>query len=575
MNRTQTEEIRVHWERFRAQIEETGNLLRGQNMPTLTEELFSLYEKTGNRLIYENEYFERRRFLAVFGLLSIWYRRKEDLSKLTEVIEDICREKTWALPAHVDRQTPGWERTVDLFASETGQTLSQITAYLNDVLNPELVKKVKELVTDRLLDSYMEVPRGEWRWEKMYNNWVAVCAGSLGSMALYLLDDEPEKQQKIVERVCDTMPDYLEGMYDDGTCPEGLSYFTYGMVYYTGFARQLEEKTRGKIRLMDQEKVRKIARFQQKCYFPGGKTVSFSDGSNTARFRLGLTCYLAGTVDGVEIPDVNAAMDFEDDHCYRFMGNFQDDCWVKEYLEKNHEAQTKKEWFSVLPDAQWAVWKTEEYGIAIKGGHNGEPHNHNDVGSFQVTANGEVFLTDLGCGEYTKEYFAEDTRYQLLCNRSLGHSVPLLNGEEQKTGSEYGAEVFREEEGTVFLRFAKAYGCQSILERSLKCEEDQSTFTLKDYLEDQEGACHLTENLVTQIEPSITGNKICLKGKKGTLELELSGNGTVEVKKEMFRNHRGKDEEVFLLQWLVPEKENRAECIIYGKYISHKQNKED
>ena len=44
MNRTQTEEIRVHWERFRAQIEETGNLLRGQNMPTLTEELFSLYE---------------------------------------------------------------------------------------------------------------------------------------------------------------------------------------------------------------------------------------------------------------------------------------------------------------------------------------------------------------------------------------------------------------------------------------------------------------------------------------------------------------------------------------------------
>lgn len=52
-------------------------------------------------------------------------------------------------------------------------------------------------------------------------------------------------------------------------------------------------------------------------------------------------------------------------------------------------------------------------GIAFKGGNNDEPHNHNDIGSFLLTVEGEVFLTDLGCGEYTKEYFQPDTRYDI------------------------------------------------------------------------------------------------------------------------------------------------------------------
>ncbi|MBQ7839202.1 MAG: hypothetical protein IJ390_01745 [Lachnospiraceae bacterium] len=198
------------------------------------------------------------------------------------------------------------------------------------------------MILDRLLDSYMEKPKGQWRWESFYNNWVAVCAGCLGSMALFLLDDDKEKQQAIVNRVCETLPDYLAGMYEDGTCPEGMSYFTYGMTFYTGFARQLYEHTNGKIALMDSKKVRAIARFQQKCYLPGKNTVSFSDGARSDRFRLGLTCYLAKCIDGVEIPDISAAMDFESDHCYRFMGNWQDDAWVQEYLQETKEKSMKK-----------------------------------------------------------------------------------------------------------------------------------------------------------------------------------------------------------------------------------------
>lgn len=127
MRKTTICEIQTHRERLRREIEELGDELRDKKMPDLNDELFGLYEKTGNRLEYENVYFKRRQFLTVFGLLSLWYGQPKDLGKLKEVIQEICGEKTWALPAHVNRKEPGWTRTVDLFASETGQALSQIT----------------------------------------------------------------------------------------------------------------------------------------------------------------------------------------------------------------------------------------------------------------------------------------------------------------------------------------------------------------------------------------------------------------------------------------------------------------
>ena len=570
MIKTQLQQIREHHARFRQKIEETGDMLRKRKMPQLTEEMFSLYERTGNRLIYENDYFERRRFLVVFGLLSSWYQRKEDILKLEEVIEEICQENTWALPAHVNRQRPDWERTIDLFACETGQDLANILYLTKGLISDELAQKVKELVVYRVLDSYMSVPEKGWRWENFYNNWVAVCAGCLGSIALFLLEDDTVKQQVIIDRVCRTMPDYIAGMHDDGTCPEGMSYFTYGMTFYVGFARQLYEHTHGAINLMDSEKVHKIARFQHKCYLPGGNTVSFSDGERRDHYRLGLTCYMARTIEGVEIPDISAAMEFETDHCYRFMGNWQDDVWVREYLDLASETESANaEWFTFLPDAQWAIWKNKSMGVAFKGGHNGEPHNHNDVGSFLLTVDGEVFLADLGCGEYTKEYFEDATRYSILCNRSMGHSVPIVNGMEQSVGDGYAAESFLvQRDGCVELSYSGAYQEQAAwkLIRQVECLQGEVQVVITDKVEGKD-IISFEQNLVTQIEPIIKGSCIILKGVKGTLTIKLSEScGKVHFVKEVFHNHRGRDEDVWMLRFQTEVKNGVSECVMKCEY---------
>ena len=65
--------------------------------------------------------------------------------------------------------------------------------------------------------------------------------------------------------------------------------------------------------------------------------------------------------------------------------------------------------------------------------------------------NGDMLLTDLGRGEYTREYFGPN-RYALLCNGSQGHSVPIVEGRCQSPGAEH------------FARVAEASGSDSTLE---------------------------------------------------------------------------------------------------------------
>ena len=46
----------------RKDIRKAAELLLNEELPPITEELFGLYEKNGNRIIYERVYFTRRRF---------------------------------------------------------------------------------------------------------------------------------------------------------------------------------------------------------------------------------------------------------------------------------------------------------------------------------------------------------------------------------------------------------------------------------------------------------------------------------------------------------------------------------
>lgn len=597
------ENIKKHYQKYVQEIKDSAKALLDTPMPALSMDEFLIYEKTGNRLLYEVKYFERRKFLVVFSMILFFEDTDRYRKKLEEVLREICEERTWALPAHVNRTQTGWEHTIDLFAAETGQALACIYDIWKDKLSSDIRDNLKHQVIGRILLPYQESPYQSQRFENMYNNWTSVCLSCIGSATMHLFDKPNDKVPYnlddrnclcidacgILDRVLHFLPNYLKGISDDGVCLEGLSYFTYGMVYYIGFAEQIFRYTEGKINLFDDNKLEKLASFQQNAYFKGNTTVSFSDSRRGEHFRLGLTIYLYQKFSGIQIPDIACAMSLHHDHCYRFMANLQDVLWVKAFIESSSMLQYTKDStydisraydeFILYPNAEWAIWKQENMGVAIKGGHNGEEHNHNDIGSFLITANGEVFLSDLGCGEYTKDYFGEN-RYQILCTRSFGHNVPIINGMEQQSGFKYKAINFQSI-GTngIRLSFADSYeeNPNFILLRELQSNE-RNCFRMTDILE-SEGSTELTENFVTQMVPHIielpcdgsrgkVGKEIHLTGEKGKLVIGPIIS-SIKVIKTMFQNPHGEAEDCYLIQFLVgvtKHKEKKVKCTLHFTY---------
>ena len=71
--------------------------------------------------------------------------------------------------------------------------------------------------------------------------------------------------------------------------------------------------------------------------------------------------------------------------------------------------------------------------LAAKGGHNGESHNHNDLGSYVVTVDGVIVMVDPGSEVYTQRTFSDRRDESDACN-SFGHPVPVVAGSLQRVG---------------------------------------------------------------------------------------------------------------------------------------------
>ena len=556
------------------------------DLPPLTEELFGQFERTGDRLGYEAAYFARRKCLTILGLQAVmdWRENhavpKERLERLSAVIEDVCGETCWALPAHVDRTNdPDWPHTVDLFAAETAQTLAELADRLGPVLPHDLRALAVEQVERRVLAPFLSTPAPYGAWEGGADNWNAVCAGCIGSASLHLLRGQPDRLRYCLERVCASLLRNVEGLYGDGACLEGVTYYTYGMTYFVNFALELYEHTGGRTDLLrgswggfsagwDDLRAR-IARFLPKCFFPDGRSVSFSDSTSRETFRVGLNCALALRYPGVGWPSLDRAAGPHSDRCYRFAALKMDLLCTEEYLARDGgfdppcgEGGPR---FHILPAAQWCVGHSASgAGFACKGGDNGAPHNHNDIGHFIYEAGGVMLLTDLGLEEYTRDYFGPK-RYERISCASLGHSVPVVGGLGQGAGAEYRCGSFSAgEDGTVELELHDAYpaGLLERFERNLSFDMETGELRVRDRLcLSHGGTGPILERLITQIPPELTKDGIVLKSGSAMAVIKINEPSWPEITVETYsrRSHLGRTEPVYAIQWEAPIQDRTAE----------------
>ncbi|MDF2923275.1 MAG: hypothetical protein K0R57_2189 [Paenibacillaceae bacterium] len=413
---------------------------RAHNTPVapLSFDLFDLYEKNGSRKEFELVYFDRRSRLAglVFAILT--EEADHYLASLENLIWEICGEYAWSVPAHLplggDRRP---QDVIDLFAAETGHALAETLYLVGDKLDKRVVDRAKSEIYSRILHPLYNEP-ALFRWELSTNNWAAVCAGAVGMTALFI-EDNRERLAGLISRMLGAMDSYLEGFQGDGGCPEGIGYWLYGFGYYVYFAEMLEQYTGGALKLMDNPKCRRIAEFPLAVSLSDGYYVSYSDTSAKASLHTGLVSSLTRRY-GQPVPYMEGITSFFEDTCYRFAHISRNLFWSDEKLLQRPTTEGVWE----LPDLQWVTSRhcchSSMIAFSAKGGHNDEPHNQNDLGSFILHAGGESLLTDPGAGVYSRDYFGEK-RYTFLHNSSRGHSVPLIDGLEQQAGAAHVAVV--------------------------------------------------------------------------------------------------------------------------------------
>ena len=549
--RTEEDRKRVlnnpHLAKYRSDLESCLKHYMEKPIYSIPFSMLRRFEDDGDRSEFEYSekgYFARRGHLEI-KLVSAWLypERRDVLDALQDIMWAICDEYTWSLPAHMSGAQALRANlqedcyTIDLFAAETGDTLAEALMMLGDRLDPVVVKRVKRELNKRIIDRFES---GSFGWcESTTNNWAAVCAGSVGMACICELDDNVRLGQ-LMERILGAMRNFMSGFSADGACLEGTGYWSYGFGYFACFADMLYRRTGGEIDLFNDPHVHKVAMFPQKCCFYGSRGVSFSDSGSKVSLSLGLTNMLSGHYEDVFIPEnVDVGVGISIGGCHRFSLGFNNVLWTPEGDIKRVPMEGNYQ----LPSAQWYIASGKDnVGVAIKGGNNGEPHNHNDVGNFIVYKNGVEIIADLGSGEYNKKYFSGE-RYTLTHCGSQGHCVPIIDGAVQKAGKAYAAGDFTIDSTGVCMDIAPAYALEgeNTILREVRFDKAEGILTVSDSFKLAKAPEKLIERFISRNQPEITVSGVVFgKSNASMLLTVIEGDVAVDIHCSEEKDHSGK-----------------------------------
>ena len=432
---------------FWSDVEGYEQKARTENLPELSFSLFRQFRDTGERQAYEQAYFERRGRLVSLGMLVAASPSADRVHLLEDLIWRICTEQTWCLSAHIPEGEEAGARThIDLFAAETAQMLAEMIIMLNDMLDKRIIRMVKAEIEDRIFTPlYRE--QQTYGWEDANHNWSAVCSGGCGIAALLLLEDE-QLRAMAVQHTIRSMNAFLSGYGLDGGCAEGVGYWVYGFGFYTYFAEMLRLFSAGELDMLSEPITGAIAAFPGNIHLSDGVFINYSDSRERETIPSGLLSLLSERQDiginlGLHIPL------FSQDPCHRWAHALRNVLWTNPAKFERAIESGDPGAPIYLEDLSWVIvrgalaageHKEVRVAFSVKGGHNAEPHNHNDLGHFILHGGGENILCDPGSGEYTQAYFAPG-RERIWQIGSQGHSVPVIEGTHQQSGRQAEAKM--------------------------------------------------------------------------------------------------------------------------------------
>ena len=524
---------------------------------------YKAFDTTGDRDAFQDEYFDRKKRLNVFCMAYHLWGNETYLKEAEDTIWAICDEYSWCLPAHLGGKSlvcPKHQTTVseengrilpypidhrhqlDLFSCETAKDLAEAMRILGDAIDPLVRHRAITEITDRIFTQYLNF-NAFFHFEMDLSNWSSVCGSSIGIAALYLIDD-PALLAPVIQRVISDLDVFLSSYGEDGIGLEGVEYWYYGFSNFLCFADLLREKTEGKLNLFEDEKVKKVAFFPAAAYLYQECCVNFSDCNVTAACQREWLSYLLNIYPDMPVPTALSATGENKREELKYVLTPREIYWDDVHLTGVKFAER----LNYYPSAQWLVSckrvNDRGFSFVIKGGHNNEPHNHNDLGHFMICVNDTPLLCDLGSGQYTKEYFG-DGRYDYLVNSSKGHSVPIIDHTFQTAGAQSRAKILSVDvsdpkTASIQMDLSSAYCVDSLTQfvRSATVLREEGNIQLTDTFSFSKEELCVTERFVSEQMPVVTENGVLIQKNGATLRIaSRTACKQISVEPETFIGH--------------------------------------
>lgn len=498
---------------FGKEVLDWANTGNAEPIPVTAYTDYRSFRRDGSRGPYEGPYFGKRSLLTQAAILAWLDDDAAQINRLNDLIWNVCEETTWVLPAH--EKDPAW--TIDLFAAETASELAHIILLLGDRIPDEVRARALTEIHRRVLDPYLEHAPEYW-WASGRNNWTGVCAGSIGETSL-LVETDPDRQAQTLAFVLEHFARFIDvGFEDDGGCLEGIGYWNYGLLHYVSLAEMLRERTGGAIDLLAEDKFKAIATYPDAVALGRHIFAAFADAHEESSIQPFLGVRIAERTGRTSL--VSQLGEWPS---WRVMSVLRNILWwdgtqVAEPLIEDAFLPVSGigKCVAVLPGGRRTV-------LCAKAGHNAEPHNNNDVGSFVLRVGESTFLCDPGGGKYTRQYFGPE-RYENVFANSYGHSVPRIGGQLQPAGAEYRGAMTMPDGKTIRIQMERAYAIPELkgLTRTFRLLDDASV-ELEDHFVFEGAGLDIQEALITWLDVRIEDGKACLPSPEGELEIRCEG----------------------------------------------------
>ena len=442
-----------------------GNQYAGKPWTVLPWTVFAENKITGNRVNYEGLCFEKRRQLAALVMAEIMEGRGRFISDIINGLGSFCEETWWGIPAHYSKPIPLTElQEVDLFNAETAGLVVWTRYMLEkqlDVFSSALCQRIDREIERRILQPAVE--KDYW-WKTAGMNWNPWICSNWLACVLICEKDEARKAEAI-RQIRQATRAFIDAYPEDGGCDEGPGYWDRAAASMFEILRLLPDDANFSGMF---GKIQRMAAYAYKTYIGNDYCVCFADAhENKAAQQVNIvypfglwlndqTMRAFGAYLGQRKQVLsNPAALFDKSGNFPTLGRelfFLRH--IREFMaEQPHEPLLKDVW---LPDLQIMTARRGNLYVAMKGGHNGESHNHNDVGSFIVYSNSEPLFIDPAVGEYTAQTFGKG-RYDIWTMQSQFHNLPQINGVDQKDGKSFAAKVVSHKNGQLTLDIAAAY----------------------------------------------------------------------------------------------------------------------